>query len=294
MEKLNNISKILKDCPRGIKLYSTIHGECILDDVYNTGIHIKLHDNAKNSYSFNEFGQYGSLNSECLLFPSKENRDWSTFKPPFKDGDIVSYKFSAFENRSIYIYKQHNKMNTSYYVALSGCNDSELLISDKEVCALNGYNSSARLATEEEKQKLFDAIKANGYIWNPETKTLEKLIVPKFKVGDRIKHKAFDTIYTIKEVTTTLYRTNKQSIFFEHQDNWNIIKKFDITTLKAFDKVLVRDSENCLWSANFYSFYKKPYFMTMNGLYAQCIPYNADTKHLLGTDNDCDDYYKTW
>ena len=247
MEKLNNISKILKDCPKGTKLYSAVHGECILDSVYNTGIHIKLHDDGKNIYSFNEFGQYGSFNSECLLFPSKENRDWSTFQP-FKDGDVLSYQFSGFKNRSIYIYKQHNKMNTSYYVALSGGDDSKLLISDKEENALYGYDNSARFATEEEKQKLFTAIKANGYQWNAETKILEK------------------------------------------------VNKFDITTLKAFDKVLVRNYNSEKWTANLFGFFSKnmvyPYSCIGNCVH-QCVPYE-NNEHLLGTTNNCDDYYKNW
>ena len=248
MEKLNNISKILKDCPRGIKLYSAIHGECILDSVYNTGIHIKLHDNAKNIYSFNEFGQCGSFNSECLLFPSKENRDWSTFQIPFKKGDILyidcnngedNYKY----NQYIFILKQISENRIDSYCHINEINESKF-----EICWLSDRTDikyGPRFATKEEKEKLFKVIKDNGYQWNAETNTLEK------------------------------------------------INKFDITTLKPFDKVLVRDA-NCLWGANLYSFYKKPYFMTMNGLYAQCIPYNANTKHLLGTDNDCDDYYKTW
>ena len=70
---------------------------------------------------------------------------------------------------------QHSRMNTTYYVALSGRNGLEFMVNDKEGYALNGYNDSVRFATEEEKQKLFQAIKDNSYHWNPETKTLEKL-----------------------------------------------------------------------------------------------------------------------
>ena len=38
---------------------------------------------------------------------------------------------------------------------------------------------NVRLATEEEKSKLFSALKENGYVWNPETKNIEKIVKPK-------------------------------------------------------------------------------------------------------------------
>ena len=67
---------------------------------------------------------------------------------------------------------------------------------------LYGNKTNLRLATEEEKQKLFDAIKTNGYCWNAETKTLEKL--PKFKVRDRIKY-----IYLDRKVANVVYIHDK-------------------------------------------------------------------------------------
>lgn len=103
---------------------------------------------------------------------------------------------------------------------------------------------------QEEKQKLFDTIKSNGYKWNPETKTLEKLI------------------------------TNK----------------FDIATLKPFDKVLVRDNDKQKWTVDFFSFYDKDlvYTYACVGHYVnQCIPYEGN-EHLLGKTDGCDEYYKTW
>lgn len=48
-----------------------------------------------------------------------------------------------------------------------------------------------RIATEEEKDKLFQAIKDNGYRWNEETKTLEKLTPDKFDITNL---KPFDKV----------------------------------------------------------------------------------------------------
>lgn len=59
-------------------------------------------------------------------------------------------------------------------------------------------------------------------------------------------------------------------------------------TLQPFDKVLVRDSERGRWKPNLFGFKSKeedddyPY-ATLSCCYAQCIPYNEKTKHLLGT-----------
>lgn len=86
---------------------------------------------------------------------------------------------------------------------------------------------------------------------------------------------------------------NSDTLTFEKLED-----KFDITTLKPFDKVLVRDYDHRHWNANFYSYYRKDnslynYECTGNH-YNQCIPYNDETKHLVGTDKDCPEYYKTW
>lgn len=258
-----NLVEILKDCPKGTKLYSTAFG-----DVYFYGISdnkeypicIAVAGNSDYrtlTYDGKLWRDYGG---ECILFPSREQRDWSKFNPKkdwfvppceFKDGDILSYQCKGFNNRSIYIYRYHKRFNTSYYVALSG-DDNEFRIDNTGKCALNGYNDTVRFATEDEKKKLFQAIKDKGYKWNAETKTLEKLVKP----------------------------------------------KFDPKTLKPFDKVLVRDECYERWKCDFYSHVYDdnggyPY-VVINDAYKQCIPYNEDTKHLVGTDSEAPEYYRYW
>lgn len=56
--------------------------------------------------------------------------------------------------------------------------------------------------------------------------------------------------------------------------------------LKAFDKVLVRDTDEQTWCANYFSHYKNDpdyFYVCINGIYHYCIPYNEHTAHLLGT-----------
>lgn len=80
-----NLVEILKDCPKGTKLYSPIFGDVEFirvnqnDDVYYP-IEIKLSDDSINSVTTDgRLCEY--YNGECVLFPSKEQRDWSKFKP---------------------------------------------------------------------------------------------------------------------------------------------------------------------------------------------------------------------
>jgi len=249
MENRINIAELLKDCP-SIELYSPIFGNVYLCRIRpSLAVIVKTSDNQKEEFLYD--GRF-SINGECMLFPSKENRDWNTFQRPFNDGDIIVDK-----QGTIAIYKQIHK---SFEVP---CVDFHCRIyhGNKNLFHTNfiegslmhcGKIDSARFATEEEKEKLFQAIQDNDYKWNAETKTLEKLEV----------------------------------------------SKFDITTLKPFDsKVLVREGKTDVWQPAFYGFFhkrNKRFYTTMYGTWLMCIPYNEDTKHLTGTTDDCDNYYKTW
>ena len=76
------------------------------------------------------------------------------------------------------------------------------------------------------------------------------------------------------------------------------VDKFDVNTLQPFDKVLVRDFLNEGWMADFFERNEENdvhYNVTcVTSHWIQCIPYNDDTKHLLGTIDDCPEYYKWW
>ena len=95
MEKLNLV-KILKDCPKGTKLYSPALGECALEGVNdNNDYPIKVtYKIINNDTRFDYFTKYGYLlinksDAECMLFPSKEQRDWNKWQRPFVKGDIL-------------------------------------------------------------------------------------------------------------------------------------------------------------------------------------------------------------
>jgi hypothetical protein len=83
------------------------------------------------------------------------------------------------------------------------------------------------------------------------------------------------------------------------QRDWskfNIEPKFDINTLKPFDKVLVRINNSTKWRCDLFSHtYDEHYkFFCVGNLYRQCIPYNDDTKNLVGTTKMPPKKYITW
>lgn len=78
-----NLVKILKDCPKRTKLYSLIHGDVKLESIQTSGLYTISYSTKSNEiYWVTSNGKSNaSYNGECTLFPSKEQRDWSKFKP---------------------------------------------------------------------------------------------------------------------------------------------------------------------------------------------------------------------
>ena len=80
---------------------------------------------------------------------------------------------------------------------------------------------------------------------------------------------------------------------------WYKKEKFDPKTLQPFDRVIVRDSRSDKWRCQFFSHILKDddYFCACiysSYTYGNCIPYNDDTKHLIGTTEEAPEYYRYW
>ena len=98
----------------------------------------------------------------------------------------------------------------------------------------------------------------------------------------------------------TKYNLGECSLFpSKDQRDWSKFElKFNPNTLKPFDKVLVRDDSLEYWEAQLFSHIIKdenhfPYVCT-NDSNRYCIPYNDDTKHLVGTYDEAPEYYRYW
>lgn len=98
----------------------------------------------------------------------------------------------------------------------------------------------------------------------------------------------------------TLFPSKEQRDWSKFERFWDEPKteKFDPKTLQPFDKVLARDFLSDNWMADFFERIDENdmhYNATcITSHWEQCIPYNDDTKHLLGTREDCPEYYKWW
>lgn len=308
-----NIEELLKYCPKGMKLNCTIWGWNIEFDYINIKdkdypivCHDKWPDGKYNIRTFTKYGCYNICDSKCVIFPEGEIT-WEGFVPPckFKDGDIVYMDFSDYN--IISFFKKIDKELYYYYVGLKNGQELQIPASkDNKGIYCTYYVKEIRFATGGEKEKLFNAIKDNGYRWNAETKNLEKLIEPNFKIGDRITPILNRFQYIIKGMTDTHYIMEEVEYGYKYtvpiieDKNWKLVtNKFDISTLKPFNKVLVRNNSLECWHIQFFENYNKqygvkyPFICLCNNKYSQCIPFESN-EYLLDTANDCMEYYKTW
>lgn len=95
----------------------------------------------------------------------------------------------------------------------------------------------------------------------------------------------------------TLFPSKDQRDWSKFTAPWLKKERFDPKTLKPFDKVLVRVFGSHIWKIDFYSHKGEgrefPYICVGN-IYKYCIPYNDDTKHLVGTTDEAPEYYRYW
>ena len=75
-------------------------------------------------------------------------------------------------------------------------------------------------------------------------------------------------------------------------------EKFNPKTLKPFDKVIVKDYPASYWNCDFFSRIddstSNHKYITVSSAYIFCIPYNEETKHLVGTIDEAPEYYRYW
>ena len=233
-----------------------------------------------------------------------------------KDGDVLSLSWLEDKNlfEKIIIFKKYHSegVKGSYSMpCVEGYSktfkNGKMAFPDEEVSYYSKtWTCNLYPATKEQRNLLFQKIKEAGYKWNDETKTLEKLIKPKFKVGDKIVNVPMKymggswTQGTISKITDNKYIfTDSSYISISSQDSWELVydkkPKFDPKTLNPFDKVITRCDHTYTWSCDFFSHvYSKLLFICLGGQYKQCIPYNDETKHLIGTTEEAPKYYRYW
>lgn len=312
MEVKINIVEILKDKPQGIKLYSSACGKCKLEEVDDKSFKISFYN---SKFGFMNGGEgyldkNGKLydDGECIIFPSKEMRDWSKFA--WKKGDVLinSCGFQC-------IFKEwasddYTKFNGCYSNSKDGYED----VSNAETAKFVKLdNNIAYGYVREIERKL-------GGILNLETLEIEKT-QPEFKDGDIVvygesvaicrrfyKHtlsfyislnEMFGLLFADEVESSEEYRfateEEKQQLFdaLEKEGKaWDAEKKqiVDLKSnveLKPFDKVVVRDTEYSTWCADLFSHIDEDYrYACVGATWSFCIPYNEETAKLIGTTNN--------
>lgn len=173
-----NIAEILKDCPKGTKLYTPLFGEVTFDSIdIDEKYPIVVYKLDGMKTSFTEEGHYTEYpNSECVLFPSSEMRDWTKF---FKRGDVVWCKDDKYVIFEGWANDDYTKFNTTinFYVF-----DASY---DKEVVC----DTECFVKASDEERTTFIANIEKHYKgkYNPETLQVEP-VKPKcpFKPFDKV------------------------------------------------------------------------------------------------------------
>lgn len=329
METEINIVEILKDKPQGTKLYSSACGKCKLEEVDDKSFKISFYN---SKFGFMNGGEghldkNGKLydDGECVVFPSKEMRDWRKFD--WKKGDVLVNKdgdvYIIFER---FVDDTYCSFLGKYYLWKEN-NDTEQFY-EKERLLTSDFQKAGKDAAQTYINTIEERL---GGKLNRESLKVEKT-QPEFKDGDIVfvecekglvettfiykmnnvidihdEAQCYAAIFNKENKLTTCgsvltygrtlrFATDseKQQIFdalAKEAKAWDAEKKQIVDLkpnieLKPFDKVLVRDFSRDKWSISFFSFKKEDLYVCINHCsWNQCIPYIGN-ESLLGTTKD--------
>lgn len=324
MEAKINIAEILKDKPVNTKLYSPLYGDVYFSYIGVRNNIVVLH----HLFTLSDFfynGRYTAYKeSEIMLFPSKDMRDWRKFA--WKKGDVLvsidgkcKVIFDKFDD------DKYTSFIGKHYLESYG-KDGELLDYEEE-----HYGDTVNYTKESEEaaQTYINTIEERlGGKLNRETLEIEKT-QPEFKDGDIValvvrkcthiaifqsRQEAYIGFHAVlcqndellleepfrEDVGDIELRlatdSEKQQLFdalAKEGKTWDAEKKQIVNLkpkvgLKPFDKVLCRDDNDTPWKVGLFSHIDGKMFQCVGSIYRQCIPYEGN-EHLLGTTKDVED-----
>ena len=323
MEENINIAEILKDKPNGIRLYSPIFGECEFCYVREDTNDICVKKQNGVIEYFNSEGLYFAL-GEAMLFPSKEMRDWSKFfnkgdvlvcyegKKPyyaiFDCFDSNTYKdfngkfaYDSYEDKW---YQNEGNLSTNTFHKLSIA-DSEIYITKIEE-RFGGKLNRETLEIEKQPEfkdgdvvfvrcerfcfiEIFNYFKDDClYDYASLNTTLQMIDIcgkyPIFK--DEIVEIRIATDSEKKQLFEAIAKKGK---VWDSEKKQIVDLKLKWITPKPFDRVITRGDNNDIWTANIFSHmnsYGEYVAIGCVGGYPYCLPYNEETAHLIGTNDE--------
>lgn len=295
MEIKINITTILKNKPKGTKLYSTVHGKCTLEAITDEIFKINF---CTSKFGLTQSGEctlikFGNMydGGECIIFPSKEMRDWSKFQ--WEKGDILISNDGGTE---VIFDKWYDDTYTSFYCKhyLNSKNKNKIVYYEEFLCTTERYS----LKDKDIAQTYINIIEKHlGGKLNFETLVVEKH-QPEFKDGDIAfadygnrqdvfivsdktnLSEGYSSFISLNLSSLTLsmgYRTcffkkdlcklrlatdsEKKQLFSALEKEgkvWDAEKKMIVNLkpkveLKPFDNVLVRHQKTEEWRANIFS-----------------------------------------
>lgn len=249
-----NIAEILKEKPKGTKLWTPIFGTVSLNRVHK--IHeesiIEVCTACSGIWPFTKDGKIKSRDeakAEMTLFPSKDMLDWSKFA--WKKGDVL-----IGAGRRI-IFEKFTEEDCTQFQGLYSLSTNDN--GDLRYFTKNHYTRYFRKIDDDDNIKDYFEVLEKKFGIKLNRKTLEiEWTPPEFNLFDGL-------ITSCKDSSCGL----KQKI-----------------KLQPFAKVLVRDYKDEVWRPSFYGckYGNKIFsYVTALGIFKYCIPYNEKTKHLLGT-----------
>lgn len=318
MEKELNIAALLKEKPKGTKLWSPISGDCKYEYLIHDSINVWFQ--GLGVIMLSKKGKWNPC-GETIIFPSKQMQDWSKFS--WKKGDVLVSN----DGKREVLFKTWERDSYTKFVGLHCLiiNDNEEVEYDNGTTVFN-TNDFKGTEVEDVAQSYINTVEERlGGKLNLETLEIEKQ--PEFKDGDIItiedtEYKAIiiyksngdcmfrsyaviDNCYKklgIDKIVNALGRCTRLATNYEKQQlfsalekegkRWNPVTK-QIEDLpkkcefKSMDWCLMRDKKET-WKLCQFSFfddgdYEAPYNAVGGNWFDECIPYNEETKHLLGT-----------
>ena len=314
-----NIAEILKDKPKGIKLWSPLFGNVTLKGVDTSRVVLPILTKAKweDTQKFTKEGHFYCTykDVECMLFPSKKMRDWEKFA--WKKGDVLKAGvdnlcfFDSWESDNYTEF--HAKFATPHYsgetfetkVWTKETNEDIIkqYISKIEEIKGGKLNLSTLEIKKRPEFKNGDILTCNGFIFIFKNKD-ESVVYPHATcdIGnkDNVVCNEYKPFASNRHIKDFKYATEeeKQRLFdalAKKGKQWDAEKKQIVDMqFKPFDKVLVRDASTGCWRSAFFVCFDKDSGIKGNYIaftligghsnhFHQCIPYNEETKHLLDT-----------
>ena len=287
-----NVLEVLESKPNGTKLWCVLFGKCFLDgiDINNIRpirIGIEKGDTFKLTANAKLGGKY--IDGDCLLYPSKEMRDWSRFA--WKKGDIL---ISSDGGAEVIFDKWYDDTYTSFYCKhyLNSEDETKFVYYEEFICTTERY-----AIEDKDKAQIYIGIieERLGGKLNRETLEVEK-VQPEFKDGDIValvvrkcthiaifqsRQEAYIGFHAVLcqndellleepfredvgDIELRLATDSEKKQLFSALEKkgkaWDAEKKMivDLKTLqkfKPFDKVIIRLGDHDTWKADFYSHY---------------------------------------